>query len=256
MVVVALPVLFFAFGAYVSKDVGSSTGTVDQVEREQAERRLAEVAAREKLAEELRMNRANIIATVRELIAKGEYAPARSQANRFRSLDDSELRSLSEEATQKYGLKREKDLLSQLRKGKKSDFESAVSSYQELASLFPNNPIYKTSLQRAQGELAVKKARDHDEEQRRLALFGEPPKQRSWDGSYASVESYLRRVLNDPDSLQMNGCTGVFHIDSGWLVGCDYRGKNGFGGLVRQSNWFTIRHEQVVTMQEATAYQR
>ena len=42
--------------------------------------------------------------------------------------------------------------------------------------------------------------------------------------------------------------------EKGWLVGCNYRGRNGFGGMIRQANWFTITHGRVVKMDDYSAY--
>ena len=90
--------------------------------------------------------------------------------------------------------------------------------------------------------------------QARIDKFGEPPAASPWDGSYYVIEKYLKKIANDPDSIDIDGCTEVYYTDDGWLVGCDYRGRNAFGGLVRQSNWFTIIHGVVVQMHDADAY--
>jgi len=52
----------------------------------------------------------------------------------------------------------------------------------------------------------------------------------------------------------MDGYTKVYHTENGWLVGCDYRGINAFGGMIRQYNWFTIVHAHVINMLDSTAY--
>jgi len=85
--------------------------------------------------------------------------------------------------------------------------------------------------------------------------YGKRPNHNAGDGSYLEVESYLERTLRDPDSLKFDGCTDVrLHNQQGWLVGCTYRAKNGFGGYTRQANWFTIRGGQVIAMHEAGAF--
>jgi transposase len=78
--------------------------------------------------------------------------------------------------------------------------------------------------------------------------------QSRWDGSYPPVKECLQRLANDPDSIKIDGCTKVYHTKNGWLVGCDYRGRNAFGGMIRQSNWFPIVHGRVTKMHEASAY--
>ena len=227
-------------------------------EREQQEQKDEAAAAkgrvREALIEELRTNRVAIISEMKSLMANGDFLSAHNRAKKFVELNDSELQDLASEALSKHKVKRENELLSQLKKLPASNLEGNLELYRELAALSPNNQPYRKKSLQLQADVEAKKKRQQEEEQRRLALFGEPPKQSSWDGSYYPVESYLKRVMNDPDSLKMDSCTKVYQIDSGWLVGCDYRGRNGFGGMVRQSNWFTIRKDQVVRMQDASAY--
>jgi len=89
----------------------------------------------------------------------------------------------------------------------------------------------------------------------RRRRFGAPPQASAWDGTYREVKNYLRRMANDPESIEIDACTSVyFDSDEGWVVGCDYRGRNAFGGMIRQSNWFVIQNGTVVTMKEAGAY--
>ena len=87
--------------------------------------------------------------------------------------------------------------------------------------------------------------------------FGSTPIQSGWDGSYREVEAFLKARANDPGSLKFEGCTGV-SVDQkkGWVVGCDYRGKNAFGGLVLNSNWFVIKNGKVVSALPRTAYSK
>ena len=87
-------------------------------------------------------------------------------------------------------------------------------------------------------------------------LRGKRPVRSSFDGSYFEVKTYLKMVANDPDSIKIDGCTDVYTVDQGtaWLVGCNYRGRNAFGGLVRQTNWFKIMRGRVVSMEDSSAY--
>lgn len=68
------------------------------------------------------------------------------------------------------------------------------------------------------------------------------------------MEYYLKEVANDPDSIEVDRCTKAYQSERGWLVGCDYRGRNAFGGMIRKSNWFTISHDLVVQIDEASAF--
>ena len=87
------------------------------------------------------------------------------------------------------------------------------------------------------------------------AKFGPRPSQSAWDGSYREVKKHLKKAANDPDSIKIESCTGVSYNEKvGWLVGCDYRGKNAFGGLVKNSNWFVIKGGMVVKVLPANSY--
>lgn len=77
-------------------------------------------------------------------------------------------------------------------------------------------------------------------------IRGPQPKLIEWDASYAPVNAYLRRVLNDPGSLKMQGCTAPIEAPTAWVVRCEFRATNSFGALVLQDYTFTIRHGQVV----------
>ena len=74
------------------------------------------------------------------------------------------------------------------------------------------------------------------------------PKQSGWDGSYREVKDYLKLTAHDPDSIKIESCTEAYKAEDGWDVGCSWRGKNAFGGLVLQSARFVIRNGQVVRM--------
>ena len=95
---------------------------------------------------------------------------------------------------------------------------------------------------------------EEKEKEKRLANFGKQPVQSAWDGSYYVVENYLKRVAKDPDSVKIASCTKVMRNKDGWLVGCTWRARNGFGGMNAETNWFTIRNDSVVRMDKASAY--
>lgn len=80
--------------------------------------------------------------------------------------------------------------------------------------------------------------------------YGEQPTI-SYDGKTCfEVEPYLKRALNDPESLIMSGCSTPRLIPDGWLVGCGYRARNSFGGMVRKRAFFVVKHSQVISYNE------
>jgi hypothetical protein len=89
----------------------------------------------------------------------------------------------------------------------------------------------------------------------REAKFGKRPERSPWDDSVRCVEQYLRSIAHDPDSLKFDNWSDLYYNDEdGWLVRCEYRGKNAFGAYVRNANWFVIRYGRVVSMKDSDAY--
>lgn len=136
-----------------------------------------------------------------------------------------------------------------------------ISAYKNLVQLVPENKRYKSVLDEniRQKDKALKEA-EIEAEQKRLkeekliAQFGPMPVRSNWDGSYPEVKRHLENSMHDPDSLKMEECTWVRNHKSGWLVGCQYRGKNAFGATILTGNWFLIRQNQVVRQEPWNAY--
>lgn len=85
--------------------------------------------------------------------------------------------------------------------------------------------------------------------------FGPIPKPSAWDGSYNEVNSFLKMIAKDPDSISIQSCTQVSRDESkGWLVGCSYRGNNSFGGKILNFHWFIIKNGAVLDMVDASKY--
>jgi hypothetical protein len=143
------------------------------------------------------------------------------------------------------------ELIEKLKTVTASDYVMNKYLYQELVKLNPENETYSQKLDhyKSKREKELLKLSDP-----LVVKFGERPKRSPWDGSYYAVEDYLKRIANDPDSIKIDSCTDVYKTNDGWLVGCNYRGRNVFNGMVRQSNWFTIVHGKVVKMHDAAAY--
>lgn len=89
----------------------------------------------------------------------------------------------------------------------------------------------------------------------RIAMHGEPPENSAWDGSVRCVKRYLEKIVKDPDSLKFGDWGKVMYNDKdGWLVWCEYRAKNSFGGYVRRKKWFVIQNNRVIAMKDLGAY--
>jgi len=150
----------------------------------------------------------------------------------------------------KYKSIKTKALVRNVKKVKSSNLDKNLEIYTTLLKLNPNNKKFKDKV-----KLYKQKKEEKDNKEKiRMAIMGEKPVKSAWDGTYYAVKNYLKRVANDPDSIDVEECTKVYTSDDGWLVGCNYRGKNAFGGMIRKSNWFTILRGQVVKMHPYSAY--
>jgi hypothetical protein len=100
----------------------------------------------------------------------------------------------------------------------------------------------------------VKKIKNKIDEIAVAFLFGTKPKKSLRDGSYSSIKNHLKSIAHDPDSITISGCTEVYYTNKGWLIGCNFRGKNAFGALIHISKWFTILNLKVVKVEPASSY--
>jgi len=144
-----------------------------------------------------------------------------------------------------------------------SDLQGNLKAYQELLELEPDNEFYKKKVahyeeairlepeRRARAEAERKrKERERREAERRVAKWGPMPENSPWDGSVREVKQYLKAVALDPESLKYEHWWPPIYSDSrGWLVKCDWRGKNAFGGYVRSIDVFVIQHGRVVDVE-------
>lgn len=139
-----------------------------------------------------------------------------------------------------------------------SNISENLNIYKQLSSLAPENSKYKQKIVFYTDKLnqqRLKKEKEKRAYNKRIALFGEPPTNSGWDGSVSCVKRYLKTIAKDPDSLEFEKWGKVMHNDDdGWLVWCQYRAKNSFGGYARNANWFVVRHDRVVEMKEINAY--
>ena len=242
--------------AVASLAVGYISHALGQNERTHAEARRKQSQF---LQEQFDENSETILAGIKAQIDDGKYEQAAAEAAKFIGVatnpaDHSMLTELSEHAQSRSAEEARKTLLSNTLSEAKalpaSDIDGNKTAWGKLHRLEPGNATYKKKFEHYSAKVA---ARDK-ERQVYIAKHGKAPKRSGWDGSYYEVKQYLEDIARDPDSLDIDACTKVYKNKGGWLVGCDYRGRNGFWGMTRQSNWFTIRHGQVIKMHAANAY--
>lgn len=273
---ISIFVLFIAFGIFLGQ---SEQKKAAELEAQKAEEQAQNIAkARQENIDYFNSHKEEILASASSALSEKNYQVVVNQTSKYLPANDEglneiygkaksaldEIKKAEKEAKEK--LQREsktKELVAKLKTVPASKFAENKNLYQQLVKLNPDNTTYRQKLDYYSQKLSEKIEKEKREQERlkkereaRIAKFGEPPTQSAWDGSYYAVERYLKRVANDPDSIDIDGCTKVYHTESGWLVGCDYRGRNAFGGMIRQSNWFTIVHGQVIQMHDASAYKQ
>lgn len=273
---ISIFVLFIAFGIFMSQ---SDQKKAAELQAQKAEEQAQKIAkARQDNIDYFNSHKEEILASASSALSEKSYQVVVSQTSKYLPANDADLNEIHSKAKNaldeikkaekeaKEKAQREsktKELVAKLKTVPGSEFAENKKLYQQLVTLNPGNAAYQQKLDYYSQKLSEKIENEKREQERlrkdreaRIAKFGEPPTQSAWDGSYYAVERYLKRVANDPDSIDIDGCTKVYHTESGWLVGCDYRGRNAFGGMIRQSNWFTIVHDQVIQMHDASAYKQ
>jgi hypothetical protein len=134
---------------------------------------------------------------------------------------------------------------------KANNFEEALSlakQYEEIGDTDLIDLIQKAN----EGILRIKEQKKRREEERRIkyqelfSKFGE-------GGIFinAVVMTHIQRVANDPDSIEFINFSEVYYNDWGWVVRCEFRGKNLFGAKVRNTKWFTVNNGTVVDVQDS-----
>jgi len=268
---ISIFVLLIAFGIFSGQ---SQEKKAAELEAQKAEEQAQKVSqARQDNINYFNSYKEEIISSASSALSENNYQLVMNQTRKYLPANDAELNQIHNQAKNaleeikkaereaKEKLQREaktKDLVAKLKTVPASEFKANKDMYQQLVNMNPDNATYQQKFDYYSQKLTEKLEKEKREQEReaRIAKFGESPTQSAWDGSYYAVERYLKRVANDPDSIDIDGCTKVYHIKSGWLVGCDYRGRNAFGGMIRQSNWFTIVHDQVIQMHDASAYRK
>lgn len=139
-----------------------------------------------------------------------------------------------------------KSIIQRLKKIPTSETEKNLELYTRLLELHPNNNRYikKRNYYLDASAKAVAKR----------IVFGDKPSSYGLKRIYSPVKRYLEKTMHNPRSLEFVGCTSVYEGKNGWIVGCDYRGTNGFGAITLESKWFTIQQHQVIKVEASDAY--
>jgi len=219
---VTIIILFVSFG--IVTGIGEDKKRQELAAQKAKEQAQKIAAQKKKTIEYYIANKATILNMVRNAIAKADYKKAVSTTNRYLITKDPELRELHKQA-------RTNSLLKQLKTVVSDDLERDHAVYKQLFMLHPQNTKYKNKYQSYSKKIIKRK------EKQRLATERKENIKRqfsSWDGSHRNLERYIKSSMNDPDSYKH---VETRYADNGsyLTVSTTFRGKNAFGGVVKNT---------------------
>ena len=209
-----------------------------EIEAIQAEAKIQEEALQ---AEEARRadiqffhaNRDHVISSINDALSAGDYRSVVAQSQRFLPAEDAALEDIVARA--KVGLAKQKSerLLSDIAATSGNEFARRRHLYQQLVALNPDDATYKDK-----HAFYAKKDEQTKRKKAQERVFAESRKKKieqqfsSWDGSHRNLDRFIKNAMNDPDSYEH---AETVYWDKGeyLIVQTTYRGKNAFGGVVK-----------------------
>ena len=203
------------------------------IAEQQRERAAALAALDEKNKAYFKTNRAAVLALVNKHIKADDYQLASDTAAPYRVADDKELYRLYALAQRKLDEQTTAATIAALQKQVKkvvaSDFAKNKELYGELASLAPDNKKYQAKVVYYTKKLKDKEKKDAVAAARAKRISDQF---NPWDGSHYALERHIKKAMNDPSSYE-HAETVYWDRGDHLVVKMVYRGKNAFGGIVR-----------------------
>lgn len=180
-------------------------------------------------------NRQEIINEVKSAIAKKECELVTKKFKKFIFIHDKEFDILFDQASSiSAEIQREQDtkeILSSLKYIATEDFEINRDLYSQLVVLHPTNKKYRSKLTFYKKKIELVKQKQKLKEIRKKQI----EKQfHFWDGSHRNLEWHIKEIMNDPDSYE-HVVTTYWDKGDHLVVTTTFRGKNAFGGVVKNS---------------------
>jgi hypothetical protein len=146
-----------------------------------------------------------VLSNAQKLLLEKNYQAVISQTNKYISANDVELNKLISQAKlaieQSQREEKTKSILESVKNTPNLEYKINKNLYQQLVGLNPENKSYKEKLDYYTEKLSEKEDKERKEQEKnrkekeaRIAKFGNPPTQSQWDGSYYSVENYLKKL--------------------------------------------------------------
>jgi len=231
--VISIFILFMAFGFFV----GQAQERKEQELAAQQAQEKAEKAAqlRQDNIDYFNANREQIISRVKSAITEKDYQAAISQSNKYLVSGDKELEQLNTQAKNELSAiqkaKKTEKLLAELKSVPTEEYEKNRGLYQQLLKMHPDSELYKNKVAFYAGKIKEEKQKQIAAEERKKKIESQFS---AWDGSHRNLERVIKESMNDPDSYEH---VKTVYWDRGdhLIVKTTFRGKNAFGGVVKNS---------------------
>ncbi|MFK5895068.1 MAG: zinc ribbon domain-containing protein [Pseudomonadota bacterium] len=165
-----------------------------------------------------------VLASIEKEMKASNFGNASAITGKYLLTKDSKILSFHKEARTNTVLKRLKGI-------PEKDFGVNQALYAELVELNPNSSKYKNKLISYTKKLNAKNAKDKAVADRKTLI---EKSFSSWDGSHRGLESTIKASMNDPGSYE--------HVETRYgdkgsylFLQTTFRGKNKFGGVVKQT---------------------
>jgi len=230
---ISIFILFMAFGFFV----GQAQERKEQELAAQQAQEKAEKAAqlRQDNIDYFNANREQIISRVKSAVTEKDYQAAISQSNKYLVSGDKELEQLNTQAKNELlaiqKAKKTEKLLAELKSVPTEEYEKNRGLYQQLLNMHPDSELYKNKVAFYAGKIKEEKQKQIAAEERKKKIESQFS---AWDGSHRNLERVIKESMNDPDSYEH---VKTVYWDRGdyLIVKTTFRGKNAFGGVVKNS---------------------
>lgn len=178
-------------------------------------------------------NKEQIIANANAALNDKNYTFIVGEYEKYLIVDDEQLKKIYNNALEKDKqqkiAERTASILSELKQLPASNLVKNRDLYQELVTINPDENNYQKKLSFYENKIKVVEQEELRAKQRQDLI----EKQFSpWDGSHRNLESLIIEAMNDPDSYE-HAKTVYWDKGDYLIVQTTYRGKNAFGGVVR-----------------------
>jgi hypothetical protein len=223
--------LIVAFGVFIGQSQDKRAQEVAAQQSKEMAEKVAQI--KQDNIDYFIANREQIISSANNVLAAKDFQLVITQTSKYLVSGDEELKNINSSAKIEIDKLRKsektKQLLAELKKVPSSEYNKNQKLYLQLVSLHPNNQAYKNKVK-------IYSEKIEKEKQERLAAEAREKQIEEqfsvWDGSHRNLERVIKKAMNDPDSYEHDK-TVYWDRGDHLVVKTTYRGKNGFGGVVR-----------------------